>query len=277
MNDVDNHTETPDATPGRASRSRNTALFVLGLFLFLLILLGTVLVLLAPLLDPATGSRDPEDFDALPLLILTPEEIAALDDSYAFRILASAVFPADADIVARSHDMPETEDKILDDAGGTLAAWVDIPSGEQKQYENGGILLRFLSPSPGETEPHVQALVLYGPYDLFGRELIENLSVGLMTSHTPTPLSPVQIPIGFLGPMETRMRELTRTNFHMPGGTGRTEARRLAVILDGEIVMAAAIQSVIGGQAVISFGSDPKASGRAREIERKIRQIKQSL
>ncbi len=132
---------------------KNRPIFwIAGLFL-LMLLLGVGVVLLSPLLDrPGPPPR-----------VLTPEEIAALDDQYAFRILASRMYDTDDTFIVRAENMPLDQNRLLDADGKPLAVWIDVNPKESSQFAGqGGIVARTFPLDSGQKQNRVQLLLLVG-------------------------------------------------------------------------------------------------------------------
>lgn len=235
----------------------------------LMLLAGFGVMYVSPLLDRPAPIRT----------AWTTEEIAALDDLYAFRVLASKefpeMFPQETELIAAAENLPETENQILDDTGKTLAAWIDIALQEQEVLTSDpAVPTRILPPEDKKKTPRVQALVLYGRDDLAGKRLLENgqfIGGEYQTSNT------LRFEFEFRSPAARQLEKLTYR------ASKQTRARRLAVVIDGEIQVAPFVTGAYNSEIVMTLTAPESGSGlkksvtRAKRLARKLEEARDRL
>ncbi|HBT77905.1 MAG TPA: hypothetical protein DEB39_13495 [Planctomycetaceae bacterium] len=262
----------PDETPAygvRPAKSRNSLTLLAGFFATAL-LLGFGIVFLMTMAERPGRKAVP----------FTPEELAALDDHYAFRILASRDYPEDASVIEEAEKLPADQNRVVDDSGKAIAVWVDVDPIERKTTFSapGAVddtVRRIVPPRPGTMDSNsppdrLQILLLIGENDLAGRDLVVGAQFeASIRPHNIRPVDIMAITFRLTPTAGATFSRLTGGNLSDPHSP---LIRRLGIVLDGELQSAPAVMSTISTEGVIAF-SRPTNTAEQEEMHEKIQRI----
>ncbi|MDR3182130.1 MAG: protein translocase subunit SecD [Planctomycetaceae bacterium] len=176
------------------------------------------------------------------------ERVISESGALSFRILASKVYPQDADIIARAQDQQGSD--ILDSAGRVLARWVPVFESEKESFLGGSdYILR-------QRGTATEALVLFNDgVDITGEHLTY-VGRGMGENGSPG------VSFNFNAIGENKFGRLTGANRPDPVQTNRQ--RHLGIILNDSLYSAPVIRNAIKGSGIIEFASRHTDEERAK-------------
>lgn len=181
------------------------------------------------------------------------QRIISESGALTFRILASTLYPQDADIIERAKR--ETGREIRTGDGTLLAQWTPVYDGEKGSFlNNPDIITR-------ERRGQLEVLVLYNDgFDVTGKYLTL-VNEGMDDSGNPG----VSFEFNAIG--ENKFKRLTSAN--QPDSAQTRLRRQLGIILNDSLYSAPSINAVIGKRGIITFGR--------RSTQEEIRQLRKDI
>jgi len=175
------------------------------------------------------------------------ERVVSESGALTFRILASRLYPQDAEIIERGEREPGRE--ILDTTGRIIARWVPIFDREKSSFNNPSMVIR----ERGDT---MYALVKYDDGVNITGEYLTNIGRGQGEGGQPG----VTFHFNTVG--ANKCRRLTGAN--LPDRTDSRLERHMGIVLNDSLYSAPVIRDIIGPNGIITFGRVTTEEARAR-------------